>query len=75
MLIHDCTQQQNNDKHSSVSCCINVLFYNKNILLKDSETFAAKLWIARRCLKVQVTESLKKTDVLDKNKLEHVLEE
>ena len=43
------------------------------MLLKDSETLASTLWIARRCL--EVTESFKKSDVLDEIKLEHMLEE
>ena len=43
------------------------------MLLKDSETLASTLWIGRRCL--EVTESLKKSDVLDEIKLEHMLEE
>ena len=33
------------------------------------------MWIAKRCLEVEVTESFKKSDVLDEKKLEHVLEE
>ena len=31
--------------------------------------------IARRCLEVKVTEILKKSDVVNENKLEHVLKE
>ena len=62
LLIHDYTQQQNNDKDCGVLCCINAycFIYSKDILLKDSETLAARLWIARRCLKVQVAEGFKK---------------
>ena len=62
LLLRDSTQQQNNDKDCSVFCCINAycFIYNKDILLKDSETLATRLWIARRCLEVQVTESFKK---------------
>ena len=44
-------------------------------MLKDSKTLAARLWIARRCLEVEVGESFKKTNVLDENKLGHVLKE
>ena len=77
LLIHDYTQQQNNDKDCGVFCCINAycLIYNKDILLKNSLTLAATLWVARRCLEVQVTESFKKSDVVDENKIEDVLEE
>ena len=35
-------------------------------------SFSARLWIAKRCLEVQVTESFKKSDALDENKSEHV---
>ena len=76
-MIHDHIQQQNNDKDCGVFCCINAycFIYSKDILLKDSETLAARLWIGRRCLEVEVAESFKKTDVLDENKLEHLLKE
>ena len=69
LLIHDYTQQQNNDKDCGVLCCINAYCF---IFNKDWETLAARLWIAKRCLEVQVTESLKKSDVLDEKKLEYV---
>ena len=77
LLIHDYTQQQNNDKDCGVFCCINAycFIYNKDILLKDSEALPASLWIERRCLEVEVAESFKTTDVLDENKLEHLLKE
>ena len=77
LLIHDYTQQQNNDKDCGLFYCINAycFIFNKDILLKDSETSAARPWIAKRCLEVQVTESFKKSDALDENKSEHVLEE
>ena len=77
LLIYDYTQQQNNDKDCGVFCCINAycFIFNKDILLKDSETLAARMWIAKKCLEVQVTESFRKSDGLDENKLEHVLEE
>ena len=76
LLIHDYTQQQNNDKDCGVFCFINAycFIFNKDILLKDSETLAARMWIAKKCLELQVTESFKKSDGLDGNKLEHVLE-
>ena len=62
LLIHDYTQQQNNGNDCGLFCCINAYCFidNKNILLKDSETLAARLWIARRCLEVHITESFKK---------------
>ena len=62
LLIHDYTQQQNNGNDCGLFCCINAYCFidNKNILLKDSETLAARLWIARRCLEVHFTESFKK---------------
>ena len=62
LLIHDHTQQENNDKDCGVFCCINTycFIYSKDILLKDSETLAARLWLAGRCLKVQVAEGFKK---------------
>ena len=70
LLIPDYTQQQNN-------VCINAycFIFNKDVLLKDSESLAARLWITRMCLEVQITKAFKKPNVLDENKLEHVLEE
>ena len=39
------------------------------------KTLVTRLWTVRGCLEVQVTESFKKCDAVDKNELEHVLEE
>ena len=77
LLTHDYTQQQNNDKDCGVFCCVNAytFIYNKDILLKKFGNLANQDVNCKEMLKVKVTEILKKSDVVNENKLEHMLEE
>ena len=49
--------------------------YNKDILLKKFGNLANQDANCKEMLKVKVTEILKKSDVVNENKLEHMLEE
>ena len=49
--------------------------YNKDILLKKFGNLANQDVNCKEMLKVKVTEILKKSDVVNENKLEHMLEE